>query len=284
MKNVDTSSYYFIDRCRKDSDFIKNASKGLKTLRYFVQPSIMNFNSFTSVYSVIIYSCICIYGRKLNYYELNSIAFSDMVYKLTMAVDDFYNMNEIRVLDKKFFKMIRDIKLDKTARKIDELIYYGFFVNLDLKYLDEPNPEIVEFSYCASYLSRCYAINRGRKIVTAPDITDGWILTLKIFFNDIRPCIPGLDCSTPPAILPSIESYNNIIEVNNSQISLKKIFAIFISIIFFLSLFVLLGFTLQFLTGDSTYGYSPYRRYIIIGVFLSITTIFYNKLKNLLKF
>lgn len=64
--------------------------------------------------------------------------------------------------------------------------------------------------HIANYLSRCYAFNRGRNVVSVEDIADAWILTLKLFLNDLRPYIRGLESNSPCASLPSVNSYKNI--------------------------------------------------------------------------
>lgn len=285
IENIDFEMFETMRKSRKYSTFINNAYNGLKSFKYWIQPSIMNFNSFTSVYSIIVYSCILAYGRMLSNDELESIIFSDFPIKLTLAMDDFYNINNAPLLDKDFFRTIRDVKLDKSAKKLDKFIYHGFLLNLA-----EPGnhyvADVVEFSYCASYFSRCYAYSRKNKVVTTNDIADGWILTFKLFLNDIRSYIDGLESNSPCAILPPLKSRKEVKveEKNNGSFNIKKIIAIFLSILFFCFLILVVEDISYLLTGSYYYSGAPTTRYAIFGFMLFLTSMFYSLVKNILKF
>lgn len=284
IENIDFNMYQTLKKSKKYSTFINNAYDGLFSFKYWVLLSIMNFNFFTGVYSVIVYSLIIAYGRMLNNDELESIIFSDLPIKLTIGMDNFYNVNYVPSLNKDFFRTLRDIKLDKSAKKLDKFIYHGFLVNLA-----EPGnhytADVGQFSYCASYFSRCYAYSRKNNNVTINDIADGWILTFKLFLNDLRPYINGLESTSPCAPLPPQKPHKDIKAENKHTkgFYVKKTIAIILSIIFCFMLLAIAGYIKKTLTGH-IYESSSTTRFAVLGFDLMLTGKFYSWVKNILKF
>lgn len=283
-KNIDFNAQPLMDKPKNHSKFIINAYNGLESLKYWIKLSIMDYNFFVGVYSIIMYSCSCSYGRPMDIMGFEYLLHSNLPYKLTVYLDDFDKYDDFSNLSEEFFRTIRDMKLDKNANEIEKIIYRKFWSNLTINYGTE-NRVDVQFAYCANYLSRCYAFNRGRNVVSVEDIADAWILTLKLFLNDLRQYINGLESNSPCASLPSVNSYRNI-EVDNdnsSGFNVKKIFAILLSILFFSLIIIVFQYTVNLLTGNYYYPKSPHGRYVLAGISLFPTSIFYGIVKKILK-
>lgn len=73
-------------------------------------------------------------------------------------------------------------------------------------------------------------------------------------------------------------------EKNNGSFNIKKIIAIFLSILFFCFLILVVEDISYLLTGSYYYSGAPTTRYAIFGFMLFLTSMFYSLVKNILKF
>lgn len=274
-KIVDYDMYQVVDANKRNVEWIQNA-KGLESLKYWISSLMLSFNSFAAVYSVIVFSCVCTFGRNLNPIEIESVIFSDFVARLTLNPKNLNEYPNVSILTKDFFRNLRDLKLDETAKKIHKRIYNDYFSYLSIEHSLYFKADI-KFTLCAQYLARCFTFHDNRDIVTPEDIVKGWTLTLNLFLTDLRPYINGLDQSVESA---NLKSNNTSVEVNppEKKYTLRNILAITASILFFLGLLLLFGCIFTIFTGHYQYGGNTTRLFVLT-VSIVLTRIFYKKIK-----
>lgn len=89
---------------RQRYDFTQAGYKGLSSSKYMFKGSILSFSNLCAVYSVIMFTRVCDYRRLLSYEEEIELLGSNLVPKLTVALEDYLNIGFVPSLDKAFFK------------------------------------------------------------------------------------------------------------------------------------------------------------------------------------
>lgn len=261
---------------RQRYDFTQAGYKGLSSSKYMFKGSILSFSNLCAVYSVIMFTRVCDYRRLLSYEEEIELLGSNLVPKLTVALEDYLNIGFVPSLDKAFFKNLGDIKNTEDAESVDESIYNGYWHVLALKH-DLDYSCAVDFNCCANYFAACYALRDGRGEVSQEDIVKGWILTLNVFLTDFRSYfyMKKLDSNNK-----TLESKDMIYVENKveSKFGLSKPLAIICSILFFIFLMFIILILLVIFVGDAIYDIGRWPGLIALFVCAYLTSKFYDKI------
>lgn len=194
-ENIHRDIYDFAKKYKKKVNLLQVASDGLGIIyTFFTSKSKISWESFIGVYSVIMFSCCANFKRDLTDDECGMILKSDLVYRLTLGLDNWQRVNNSSQysLDKSFFKNLLKIKWSKKAKQMDKAVYNGYFESLGLEY-GMDGKLAADFGLAVDYLSCCYAVADNRNEILVEDVVMSWILILNLFLADLRPYIFGGD-------------------------------------------------------------------------------------------
>lgn len=187
-ENIHCDIYDVAKKYKKKVNLLQVAAKGLGIIyTSFISKSKISWESFIAVYSIVLYSCCANFKRDLTDDECGMILKSDLVYRLTLGLDNWQKVNNSSQyhLDKSFFKNLLKIKWSKKAKQIDKAVYDGYFESLMLEY-GMDGKVCVEFAISVDYLSCCYAVADNRNEILAEDVAAAWLLILNLFLADLR--------------------------------------------------------------------------------------------------
>lgn len=159
---------------------------------FVISKAQISWSSFIAIYSVMMFSCATKFKRQITDEEFMKILSSDIPFKLSIGFDNWFNVQDISVLDKKFFKNLLKIKWTKEAKKTHKAIHEGYWLSLSMEYGIKSKVDN-RFSVGADYLSCCYAFSEGRNEILPEDQVRAWTLILNLFLADLRPYIFGGD-------------------------------------------------------------------------------------------
>ncbi len=192
-ENIDDDYYNLARRSRKKFKMLNTSAEGLGLfMSMFISKAQISWTSFIAIYSVMMFSCATKFKRQITDEEFMKILSSDIPFKLSIGFDNWFNVQDISVLDKKFFKNLLKIKWTKEAKKTHKAIHEGYWLSLSMEYGIKSKVNTC-FSLSADYLSCCYAFSEGRNEILPEDQVRAWTLILNLFLADLRPYIFGGD-------------------------------------------------------------------------------------------
>lgn len=192
-ENFDDDYYNLARRSRKKFKMLNTSAEGLGLfISMFISKAQISWSSFMAIYSVIIFSCGTNLKREITEDDVMKILSSDIPFKLSLGFDNWFNVQNIDVLDEQFFKNLLKIKWTKEAKKTHKAIRDGYWLSLTGEYGIESRVSIC-FIMGADYLSCCYAFSEGRNEILPEDNVRSWTLILNLFLSDLRPYIFGGD-------------------------------------------------------------------------------------------
>lgn len=259
---VDYNMYYKCDTKRLKYDLFNRFYSKLGGINFIAHPSIIDIGKFFSIYSIIMFSCVNLYRCELSKESLNTLIYSDLVPKISLGLDNYDDVQDC-YLDDDFIKKLHDIQFEDRANtlftaiekywnKCDEFNNYTFFN---------------EFKYASLYLAACYAIKNDRNI-TPEDVTNGWLLCLKLFLTDFRPYLFN-EC-TDEEIDRWILNKN---KVSKFKFFIYKLFCIAISVCLFLIIITIIG---SVMLNINFFGIGRFIGLLLLGLITFFVVKFYH--------
>ena len=198
LKEFDETAKYIVNQNLNDSLKLKSnpfINLAIKQLRVPIVPiniphihPILDFKCIEAL--IMLLECNCFYysNKNSNLEEIvNQILNGNILSKLSLLVEE-YKSNPLTEYNETFFEKIKNIKFnDKRAEKLEDFLRGGY---LNRIYICEQEASVIGYNYIkltTRYLMACSAIKNNHMGITCEDVVIGYILTLKIFKEDLRP-------------------------------------------------------------------------------------------------